>query len=88
MQKSVDRDLVEIPGVGIRVASHMRDIGINSVDDLKGQNADALYERLCDFQASPVDRCMLYVFRSSIYYAENTDHDPELLKWWNWKDRE
>ena len=80
--------LESIPGVGVKVAQYFRDIGINSVSDLKGQNAEELYEKLCDFQASPVDRCMLYVLRSSIYYAENTNHDPELLNWWVWKDKE
>jgi Pathogenicity locus len=30
---------------------------------------------------------MLYIFRSAVYYASNDSHDPELLKWWNWKDR-
>ncbi|MEJ2052157.1 MAG: helix-hairpin-helix domain-containing protein, partial [Calditrichota bacterium] len=33
-----------------------------------------------------VDRCMLYVFRTAVYYVSNTGHDPEKLKWWNWKD--
>ncbi|MHC4807910.1 MAG: helix-hairpin-helix domain-containing protein, partial [Planctomycetota bacterium] len=50
--------------------------------------AEQLYDRLCEFKASPVDRCMLYVFRCAIYYASNTEHDPELLKWENWKDKE
>jgi hypothetical protein len=34
-----------------------------------------------------VDRCMLNVFRCAVYYASNDIHDPELLKWWNWKDK-
>ncbi|WP_394701143.1 helix-hairpin-helix domain-containing protein [uncultured Methanolobus sp.] len=33
-----------------------------------------------------LDRCMLYVFREAVYFASNEEHDPELLKWWNWKD--
>ena len=84
--KSGSDELVDIPGVGQRIAEHMRDIGVNSVDDLKGKNAEQLYAKLCDFRASPVDRCMLYVLRCAIYYAENTEHDLRLLKWWNWKD--
>ncbi|NIV18422.1 MAG: pathogenicity locus, partial [Woeseiaceae bacterium] len=28
----------------------------------------------------------LYVFRCAVYYASEEDHDPELLKWWNWTD--
>ncbi len=79
--------LEQIPGVGKKIAHYMRSIGINCVEDLKDQKAEQLYQRLCDFKASPVDRCMLYVFRSAVYYAENIRHDPELLKWWNWKDK-
>ncbi|WP_367344139.1 helix-hairpin-helix domain-containing protein [Methanomethylovorans sp.] len=33
-----------------------------------------------------IDRCMLYVFRCAIYCASNEEHDPQLLKWWSWKD--
>ena len=84
-KKVSPRELEEIPGVGRKVAQYMRNIGINRVEDLKGKEADKLYAKLCKFTASPVDRCMLYVFRCAIYYAENSRHKPQLLKWWNWK---
>ncbi|MBP7847311.1 MAG: hypothetical protein KAZ94_04200, partial [Burkholderiales bacterium] len=32
------------------------------------------------------DRCLLYVFRCAVYFAQTTQPQPELLKWWNWKD--
>jgi hypothetical protein len=87
MGSSSLQELEQIPGVGKTIARYMQNIGINSVDDLKGRQAEQLYDRLCEFKASPVDRCMLYVFRCAIYYASNTDHDPDLLKWENWKDK-
>lgn len=34
------------------------------------------------------DRCVLYVFRCAVYYAEQEQHDPEKLKWWYWKDKD
>lgn len=80
-------ELEQIPGVGKSIAQDLRRIGITSVDQLKGRDPEALYRRLCNFKASPVDRCMLYVFRCAVYYASSSDPDPELLKWWNWKDR-
>ena len=80
-------DLEQIPGIGKSIAQDLRDIGIGSVDELKGKKADQLYKKVCDFKASPVDRCMLYVLRCAVYYASNTDHNPKLLKWWNWKDK-
>jgi len=88
MESSGLHQLEQIPGVGKTIARDMLNIGIHSIDDLKDRRAEQLYDRLCEFKASPVDRCMLYVFRCAIYYASNTDHDPELLKWENWKDKE
>jgi hypothetical protein len=79
--------LEQIPGVGTAIAEDIRNIGIGSVRQLKGRDPEKLYKKLCDFKAGPVDRCMLYVFRCAVYYASNTKHDPELLKWWNWKDK-
>ncbi len=87
MKQLASTDLEQIPGIGKSIAQDLRDIGIGSVDELKGKKADQLYKKVCDFKASPVDRCMLYVIRCAIYYASNTDHNPELLKWWNWKDK-
>jgi hypothetical protein len=86
MKQPGSKGLEEIPGVGKSIAQDMRDVGISCVSDLRGRNAEQLYQRLCDFKASPVDRCVLYVFRCAVYYASHTKHDPELLRWWNWKD--
>ncbi len=80
-------ELEEIPGVGKSIAEDLRHLGITSVRQLKGKDPEKLYGKLCRFQASPVDRCVLYVFRCAVYYASTRDPDPELLKWWNWKDR-
>jgi hypothetical protein len=88
MAKSTSNELEQIPGVGTAIAQDMRDIGIGSVSQLKGRDPEKLYEKLCDFKAGPVDRCMLYVLRCAVYYASNTEHDPELLKWWNWRAQE
>ncbi len=88
MSPSIVKELEQIPGVGRSISQDMLNIGIHSLDDLKGKEAEHLYQRLCEFKAFPVDRCMLYVFRCAIYYAENTQHEPRLLKWWNWKDND
>ncbi len=62
------------------------DIGITCINDLKGKKPEDLYNRLCEFKKTNVDRCVLYVFRCAVYYASNSRHDRDLLKWWNWKD--
>lgn len=33
------------------------------------------------------DRCVLYVFRCAVYFAEHEQPEAEKLKWWYWKDR-
>jgi hypothetical protein len=86
MGRSALKQLETIPSVGKSIAKDMRNIGIRSVDDLKGKNPEKLYKKLCDYKAAPVDRCVLYAFRCAVYFASNTEHDPRLLKWWNWKD--
>jgi hypothetical protein len=85
-KQSVLREFRQIPGVGKSVAEDLWNLGLRSVSDLKNQDPEDLYLRLCALQGTHIDRCMLYVFRCAVYYASNDSHDPELLKWWNWKD--
>ncbi len=81
------RDLRRIPGVGVSVAADLWGLGIRSVGELRGRDPQRLYDELCERTGVKVDRCMLYTFRCAVYFAEQKEHDPELLKWWNWKDR-
>lgn len=80
--------LMEIPGVGEKTALDLWGMGFREPADLKGSDPVELYDRLCISEGQTIDRCMLYVFRCAVYYASNEQHDPELLKWWSWKDQE
>lgn len=84
--RAVQDELRVIPGVGESIAADLHSLGIDKVDDLRGRDAEAMYEQLMSLVGSHVDRCVLYVFRCAVYFAENSEHDPEKLKWWNWKD--
>jgi hypothetical protein len=79
-------ELLKIPGVGSSLAQDLNELGIHEIVDLNGSDPESMYAELCDLRGSKVDRCVLYVFRCAVYYANHSDHDPELLKWWNWKD--
>jgi len=79
-------DLIKIPGVGPDMEQHLIDIGIKSIEDLKGKNAEELFEKSCQHAGCRIDRCVLYVYRLAVYYAENEVHEKQKLKWWNWKD--
>jgi Pathogenicity locus len=79
-------DLSRIPGVGPSIASDLYLLGIRQVADLRGRDPELLYSELCREMGQHVDRCVLYTFRCAVYFASESKHDPELLKWWNWKD--
>lgn len=64
-------------------------MGFTEVEDLRGQDPEALYDLHNRFRGNVQDPCMLYTFRCAIYFADTPPEkrDPELLKWWKWKDR-
>lgn len=87
MKKMDKADLQSIPGVGPSIKKDLMDIGISKVSDLVKKDPERLYDRLCKIRNSRIDRCVLYIFRCAVYFAKNSEYDPELLKWWKWKDK-
>ncbi len=81
-------DLQKIPGVGANMEQHLQNIGIRCIADLVGKDPEELYRMDCLKKGFQDDRCVLYVFRCAVYFAENKEHEPEKLKWWYWKDKE
>lgn len=78
--------LQKIPGVGKVIAEVFWNVGVKNISDLKKKNPEKLYSKICASKKCVVDRCVLYVCRSSVYFAEHKKHNPEKLKWWNWKE--
>lgn len=79
-------NLLTIPGVGKNIKEDLMNIGIYCVEDLKGKNPEELYLKDAKVKGFQDDRCLLYVFRMAVYYAENDHPEEEKLKWWYWKD--
>jgi hypothetical protein len=86
MRKTSQSDLLKIPGIGLSIAQDLNNIGIRSVADLKDKDPEKLYAQSNKFEKAVQDRCLLYVYRCAVYFANCKNHDPEKLKWWNWKD--
>jgi hypothetical protein len=84
--KTVIANLSRIPGVGPSLAADLYLVGIRDVAELRGRNPESLYADLCREVGCHVDRCVLYTFRCAVYYASAAAPEPEMLKWWNWKD--
>jgi predicted RecB family nuclease len=87
MKKASKDELLTIPGVGKSIAGDLHELGIHQIKDLVGRNPRELYDQHCAIKGQVVDRCVLYTFRGAVYFAETPDPEPELMKWWNWKDR-
>jgi hypothetical protein len=85
-KQAILKEFRQIPGVGKSIAEDLWRLRLRSVEQLKDRDPEELYFNLCALQGTQIDRCMLYVFRCAVYYASHTQHDPELLKWWNWKE--
>ncbi|MBN2364334.1 pathogenicity locus [candidate division WOR-3 bacterium] len=81
------RKLKKIPGIGPSMAEDLYDLGMRKVSDLKKKDPELLYKKLCILRGIRIDRCVLYAFRCAVYFASEHEHKPELLKWWNWKDK-
>ena len=81
-------ELRQIPGVGKMTEQDLLAIGYRDIASLRGADPQDMYERECIRKGVQVDRCVLYVYRCAVYYANTPpeERNPELLKWWNWKD--
>ena len=81
-------ELRQIPGVGKTTEQDLLAIGYRDIASLRGADPQDMYERECIRKGVQVDRCVLYVYRCAVYYAKTPpeERNPELLKWWNWKD--
>ena len=78
-------DVTTIPTIGPQLAQRLRDIGIERVEDLRGQDPEEL--NACDVLVhGGADRCCLYAYSEAVYFAEAERPDPAKLKWWLWKD--
>lgn len=85
---SEDYGLRVIPGIGKHMEVEFLDLGINRVEDLQGKDPEDMYKSLMALRGRYIDKCVLYLFRCAVYFAENEERDPELLKWWHWKERQ
>ncbi|WMJ84395.1 helix-hairpin-helix domain-containing protein [Oscillospiraceae bacterium LTW-04] len=79
-------ELQKIPGVGKQTEQALLLLGFSTIASLKGADPQDMYDRECALRGQKIDRCQLYVYRCAVYYASHTQHDPQKLKWWNWKD--
>ena len=82
------KKLQTIPGIGSSLSQDLYDLGYREPAELKTKIPEMMYQDLIALRGEHIDRCVLYVFRCAVYFVSHSSHEPELLKWWNWKDKE
>ena len=80
-------ELQQIPGVGPAMEQFLLELGYDTVASLQNQDPQEMYERSCLQRGAELDRCVLYVYRLCVYFAQTEHPDPQKLKWWYWKEK-
>lgn len=80
-------DLQSLPAIGPSLARDLMELGFRTPADLHGQDPEVMYADLCKLRGQHIDRCVLYAFRCAVHAVVSDNDDPELRKWWNWKNR-
>lgn len=70
--------LEQLPNIGPAIAADLRSIGIAVPSDLRGEDAYALYRRLCDASGQRHDPCVLDTLMAATDFMRGAPAAP----WW------
>lgn len=70
--------LTSIPNVGPAIARRLLELDIARPEDLRGQDPEALFERLCALHGRRHDPCLLDTFAAAVAFADGEPARP----WW------
>ena len=71
-----ENDLRQLPNVGPAVARMLTRLGVERADDLRGQDPERLFQRLCDLDGTRHDPCLLDTFVAVVDYANGAPARP------------
>jgi hypothetical protein len=70
--------------VGPATVCDLKTLGITRVEQLVGQDARKLYDRLGRLSGQRCDPCMMDVLSAAIAQAQDPGLPQEKRKWWYW----
>ena len=73
-------ELQTIPNIGPAVARKLARMDVGCVGDLRGRDAEELFERLCALDGCRHDPCLLDTFVAVVDYANGAPARP----WWEY----
>ena len=84
MKKKETRNLSDLYSVGPAAVRDLKALGITRVEQLVGQDARKLYDRLGRLSGKRCDPCMMDVLSAAIAQAQDPNLPKEKRKWWYW----
>ncbi len=79
-----ETQLRDLRGIGKKMLEDFDKLGIASVRQLKAQDAQELYDRMCSLTGTRQDPCVLDTYRCAIEQARNPNLPEEQKDWWYW----
>jgi hypothetical protein len=76
--------LRDLYSVGPATVRDLKLLGITRVEQLVGQDAGKLYDRLCRLSGKHCDPCVMDVLSAAIAQAQDPGLPREKRKWWYW----
>lgn len=78
------RQLKDLAGIGPRMLADFENLGISSVEELRQQNPQQLYERLSALKGVREDPCVLDTFTCAVAQARDPHLPADQCNWWYW----
>ncbi len=78
------RQLLDLYSIGPAAVKDFHLLKIKSVDDLRNNDANNLYNQLCRITKTKHDPCVIDVFRCAIEQAKDPKLDRIKCDWWYW----
>jgi hypothetical protein len=79
-----ERKLSDLRGIGRKMLEDFRQLGIGDVRQLRVQEAQRLYDHICQVSGVRQDPCVLDTYRCAIEQARNPQLPQEQRDWWYW----
>jgi predicted DNA-binding transcriptional regulator YafY len=83
-ERAAWRAFQQLGSIGPACAQDLLQLGFRRVDELRGQDPRALYQRLCELTGSRQDPCVEDVLRCAIAQAEEPGLPAPLRQWHRW----
>ena len=78
------RKLIDLVSIGKAMVRDFELLGIRTVEELKGRDADQLFAELQARTGSRQDPCVLDTFQAAIAQAEDPNLPHEQCQWFYW----